>query len=36
MYLGPDSQGITLVERKFAVLSFLCVFDTVLKEYFRV
>ena len=29
MYLGPDSQGITFVERKFAVLNFLCVFDTV-------
>ena len=32
VYLGPDSQGITFVASKFAVVSFLCVLDAVLKK----
>ena len=31
-YLGPDSQGITFVASKFAVVSFLCVLDAVSKK----
>ena len=32
VYLGGDTQGITFVASKFAVVSFLCALDAVSKK----